>query len=131
MTYHIQTNDRLRAEFTQFLKIMVTRAKLNYIKKYRTSEETVSLEELSDWGIPSTSMKLPQSNTTFDYEVESLAEAFEKLTPRRQQILQLIFVEGLSSQEVAERIRCSVGHVYNEQSLAIKKLRELMEGEKQ
>lgn len=61
MTYH--TQDKLRAEFTQFLKVMVTRAKMNYIKKYCAPMDTVSLEELSDWGIPSTSMKLPQSDT--------------------------------------------------------------------
>lgn len=126
MTYNMQ--DRLRAEFTQFLKIMVSRAKINYIKKYCASAETVSLEELSEQAIPSTSLKLPHSNTQFDFEVDALAEAFEKLSPRRKQILQMIFVEGLSSQEVAERICCSVGHVYNEQSLAIKKLRELMGG---
>lgn len=128
MTYNTNTNDRLRAEFTQFLKIMVTRSKINYIKKYCVSEVPISLEDLSDWEMPSTSMKLSQSNTTFDFEVESLAEAFEQLSPRRQQILQMIFVEGLSSREVAQRIGCSVGHVYNEQSLAIKRLRNLMDG---
>lgn len=121
-----QTKDILRAKFTKYLKIMVARAKLNYIKKYCAAEKTVSLEQLSDRGVPSTGMKLPQSNTFFDFEVEPLAEAFETLTPRQREILQLTFVEGLSSRELAERIGCSIGHVYNERSLAIKRLRERM-----
>lgn len=124
-------DEKLRAEFTRFLEVMVQRAKLNYLAKYKTKVDYISLEEVPEQAQPSDEIHLPHSQTEFEFEEERLANAFSTLPLMRRKILQLLFVEELTPQEIAQRMNCSVGHVYNQRSLALKKLRILLEdGEK-
>ena len=43
--------------------------------------------------------------------------------PKRQEMLKLLFVDELSPTEVAERLNCTVQHVYNRRSQALKALK--------
>ena len=63
----------------------------------------------------------------FDFEEERLANAFSQLPLMRQKILIMLFAEELAPKEIARRMNCSVNHVYNQRSLAIKRLRQLLE----
>lgn len=61
---------------------------------------------------------------SFDFEEQRLAEAFRELLLMRRRILEMLFVEDLTPSEIAAKLHCSVQHVYNQRSLAIKRLRE-------
>ena len=64
------------------------------------------------------------SPDSFDFEEQRLAEAFRELPLMRRRILEMLFVEDLTPSEIAAKLHCSVQHVYNQRSLAIKRLRE-------
>lgn len=126
--------DELRARFTVWLDTTIYRAKLNYIKKQQRQLQTVSLEEIPE-GILSVENKeaewmdslLPQDE--FSFEEEKLARAFRELPLMRQKVLTMLFVEERKPEEIAQKLHCTVQHVYNQRSLALKKLRErLKEG---
>lgn len=122
-----EADEKLRAEFTRFLETMVRRAKINYLTKYRQRAEIISLDEVPEQAQPTDEIRLSNSQTEFEFEEERLANAFSTLPLMRRKILQLLFVEELTPQEIAKRMNCSVGHVYNQRSLALKKLRNLLE----
>lgn len=65
----------------------------------------------------------------FDFEEERLARAYSSLPLMRREILRLLFVEDLKADEIARRLNCSIQHVYNQRSLALKRLRQLLEKE--
>ena len=125
---HPQERDELRARFTAFLQIMVRRSRLNYLAKMKNRPETVSLEELPDIVDPTSEIRLSGDQKDFEFEEERLAQAFATLPLMRRTILKLLFVDELSPQEIAAKLHCSVGHVYNQRSLALKRLRLLLEG---
>ena len=125
---HPQEKDELRARFTAFLTTMVKRAKLDYLDKLNALPETVSLSNLPDLEDPNAEIQTAISQTEFEFEAERLAQAFATLPLMRRRILQMLFVEGLNPSEIAAQLNCSVGHVYNQRSLALKKLRAILEG---
>lgn len=124
--------DELRARFTNWLDMVVYRAKLRYMRSQERTVKTVSIDEVPesclDWHEPRyfSPNSAPQD---FDFEEERLAEAFSQLTLMRKEVLRLLFVEEREPVEIAARMNCSVQHVYNQRSLAIKRLRELLEKE--
>ena len=62
----------------------------------------------------------------FDFMESRLADAFRELPLMRRRILEMLFVEELSPVEIAAKLLCTVQHVYNQRSLAIKRLRQQM-----
>lgn len=125
---HPQERDELRARFTAFLQIMVRRSRLNYLAKIKNRPETVSLEELPDIMDPASEIRLSGDQKDFEFEEDRLAQAFATLPLMRKTILKLLFVDELSPQEIAAKLHCSVRHVYNQRSLALKRLRLLLKG---
>ena len=124
--------DELRARFTVWLDVTVYRAKLKYLRKTEQNKEVVSIDELPehmlDWRETGFEKSL-SSRKDFEFEEERLATAFAELPLMRKEILRLLFVEELEPGEIAAHLNCSVQHVYNQRSLAIKKLRgKLVEG---
>lgn len=120
--------DELRARFTKWLETLVYRAKLNYL--YKTSEkvETIPIEEvpeecLSCPGFEEGCIRELSGTDGFRFEEEKLEKAFAELSSARQQILLMLFVEEKRPCEIARELNCSVQHVYNQRSLALKKLR--------
>ena len=126
--FHPQEKDELRARFTAFLKVMVKRAQLNYLAKGKSHPFFISLDDVPEGEMPTAELRPSYAQNEFDFEEERLAQAFSTLPLMRRRILELLFVEELSPAEVAERMKCSIGHVYNQRSLAIKRLRDLLEG---
>ena len=125
---HPQERDELRARFTAFLQIMVKRAKLDYLAKTKNRPKIVSLEELPDIVDPKSEITFSGEQKDFEFEEERLAQAFATLPLMRRTVLKLLFVDELSPQEIAAKLHCSVGHVYNQRSLALKRLRLLLNG---
>ena len=112
--------DELRGRFTRWIVITAEHAQKNYLRAEKKQLQTVPLEE-ADVAIVDTALLSPDS---FDFEEQRLAEAFRELLLMRRRILEMLFVEELTPSEIAAKLHCSVQHVYNQRSLAIKRLRE-------
>lgn len=123
--------DELRARFTKWLETTVYRARIDYIRKNEKGCETISFEELpenllaADRG-PDAFGKVGADKNAFDFEEERLAEAFRELPLARQHILTMLFVEEMKSDEIAQLLHGTTQHVYNQRSLALKKLRTML-----
>ena len=126
MNYLEQEHDELRAEFTVWLKKLVHNARVNYLKQNLPKIHTVSLSSLPEDAII---MDGPEfyvclhSRHTFEFEEEKLARAFNELPTMKKRILTLLFVEEKSPREISVLLNCSVQHIYDERSRAIKRLR--------
>ena len=97
-----------------------------YLKVQLRRVPTVSIEEVPELLLAEECKPSQVNNDDFDFEEEKLSEAFRTLPLMRQRILELLFVEQLSPQEIATCLNCSVQYVYNQRSLAIKALRSLI-----
>ena len=114
--------------FTAYMELLVSHAKIDYLRRQRYKQREVPYGQLIMDESAGYEDPLPVSPDQFDFSEKKLADAFSKLNSLRRQILTLIFVEGLSAQEVADKLGCSVDHVYLQKHRTLKKLRDqLME----
>jgi len=124
--------DELRARFTAWLEILVYRARTKYLRKMQYQTKLVSMEEIPEdmleWQEPGYA-KVIECENDFDFEEEKLARAFSELPMMKKEILRLLFVEEKSPAEIARQLECSVQHVYNQRSLAVKRMREVLRKE--
>lgn len=119
--------DELRGRFTRFMEVMVKRARLNYLAKLRRQLDTLPIDELPEELFAVDAAFPVASANDFDFAEERIATAFSSLPLMRQRILIMLFVEELTPSEIARKMNCSVAHVYNQRSLVIKRLRQLLE----
>mgnify|MGYP000059683321 CR=1 FL=1 len=122
-------NDELRARFTNWLNKLIYRAKLNYLKKQKNNPIMLSLDDIPEENLRSTDIEsLVEASDTnsFEFEEEKLAKVFSELPLMKQKILIMLFVEEKTPNAIAKKLNCSVQHVYNQRSLAIKTLRILL-----
>ena len=131
MNHQQEHNDRLRGEFTVWLEVLIRNARTDYIRKVNRRVPTIALEDIPEHlllaqGKYSALELNSNKHEGFDFEEERLATAFSKLPLMRQKILTLLFVEEKKPHEIAKQLHCSVQYVYNQRSLAIKKLRDLL-----
>ena len=120
----MSTKDELRGRFTRWIVITAQNAQKNYLRIEGKRPKTISIDEIE---LPITDTLLPKIETvsgSFDFAEQQLADAFRELPLMRRRILELLFVDELSPAEIAQKLHCSVQHVYNQRSLAIKRLRE-------
>lgn len=126
-----QDRGELRARFTVWLEVVVKRARIDYIRKKKRTPESISLES-----IPEDRMKMTDEDFELNYligkqsgfyfEEEEIEQAFSSLPLNKQDILILLFVEEKTPEEIAEKLKCTVQNVYNQRSLALKRLREYL-----
>ncbi len=121
--------DELRGRFTRFMEVSVRNARKDYLKKLSRYPEVLPLESVPEEFLTVRDSIETGRKDAFDFEEERLAKAFSQLPLMRQRILILLFVEELSPAEIAHKMNCSVQHVYNQRSLALKKLRQLLREE--
>lgn len=122
--------DELIFRFTAWLKVVVKRAKIDFIRKLKHKPVEVSIEDetvLTKLIYEPNFVSNPSAS--FEFDDVLLSVAFDKLSPKRKEILILLFVHNLTPEEIAEEIECSVQHVYNQRSLALKELRMLLRKE--
>lgn len=129
MEYEREERDVLRARFTVWIETLIKNAKIDYLRKMKNQmthisiatipEEFLVLEDNEDQWIHKMEPVSP-----YDFEEERLTIAFMNLPLKRRQIMELLFLKGLSEKEVANRLNCSVQHVNHQKSIAIEKLRE-------
>ena len=122
--------DELRARFTVWLETLVYRARTKYLRKMEGQVKLIPVEELPEemleWQEPEF-LEVSMDKKDFDFEEEKLARAFSELPLMKKEILRLLFVEEKSPAEIARQLNCSVQHVYNQRSEAVRKMRETLE----
>lgn len=121
--------DELRGRFTRFMEVLVGNARKNYLKKLSRQPVTIPLEDIPEEQYARETELPAERNDAFSFEEERLAKAFRQLPLMRQRILTMLFVEELTPAEIAKQMNCSVQHVYNQRSLALKRLRQLLREE--
>lgn len=126
-----QERDELRAKFTKWMEVVICRARLNYLKKSEAGPISISLDEVQDT-IAEPRVERGTFHAahpdSFDFDEDSLACAFAQLSPTRRKVLTMLFVLEMTPEEVAVRLGCSIQNVYNQRSLALKRLRAALEG---
>ena len=123
--------DKLRARFTVWLEKLLYHARIDYFRRRSRSVETISFDDVPDYLLTDSSgfeknLEMLSVKTEFDFEEEWLAKAYSELPLMKRKILSMLFVEEKTPSEIAAQLHCSVQHVYNQRSLAIKKLREIL-----
>ena len=124
--------DELRGRFTVWVELVCKTTRINYLKRRQRELQYVSWEELSEERHPYTTDEptyMSQLNG-FLFESPIMERAYGKLPPIKRQILKWIYADNLSFEEIAARMGCSVGNVYNHHSAALKKMREEMSKER-
>ena len=116
-----------RAKVIRYLAIAAEHGYLNYLRKLRASARTVHLDSLHE-NFQRTGWE--EDPLTQVARREELAEAYAKLPETYREVLALLVVYGLSPQEAAVRLGCTVEQVYQRKSRALKRLREMMGGRK-
>ena len=124
----------LRAFFTNWLKTLLVRKKINeMIRRRRFQHEDVSLENLSFDSVDPAIICVKPSGTSyaelFEFENKRLEKAFLKLPERSQQILAYLYVYEWKPQEIAVRIAEKTVNVYAIKHRALTRLRKELCGE--
>lgn len=120
--------DELRARFTAFLVTLIKRARINFLKKYQRPLCEVSLSSIPEELLAAEIELHHKQETDFDFEEGRLAYAFAKLPLMKREILTMLFVHQMKPTEIADKLNCSVGHVYNQRSQALRRLRVALSG---
>lgn len=118
--------DELRGKFTRFMEVTVKNARRNYDTMLRRQISTVPLESIPESLLAQEDARPRIHPNTFEFEEEKMTRAFQQLSMTQQRVLALLFIGELTPLEAANTLNCSVQHVYNQRSLAIKKLRRIL-----
>ena len=120
----------LLKRFTGYIEKVVTYARIDYYRRQKHRRQEVPLDEIPPDSEPSEEDFLPINKNDFEFENDRHTSAFNQLNSLRRRILTLIFVEGLSGQETADKLNISVDYVYLQKHRALKALRnQLMDEE--
>jgi len=65
----------------------------------------------------------------FELAEDRLSRALNDLPLLQRRVLALLFIEQRTAPEIAAELGCSIGYVYKEKHRALKKIREVMEGD--
>ncbi len=114
--------------FTAWIKIVVKHTKIDYIRHLKSQLRELPLEEVIET-CPSSccSDEWIELDCAFDFENKLLNEAILNLPPKRREVLEMLFIHELPPEEIAANLRCSVQHIYNQRSLALKDLRAALQ----
>ena len=117
--------DELRARFTKWMEVTLYRARKRYIRKREAELSTVALDDAQ-----ADMLRASQDDSCddqFEFQQEALADAFRRLSPKKQRILTLLFSEELKPSEVARYLNCSPQQIYDQRYQALKALRKYLQ----
>lgn len=102
-------NNDLIYRFTAWLKVVVKRAKIDYLRRDKGKQSEVSLydDDLSNKLIASDGIT-SASSIDFDFNNERLAKAFNKLSANRKRILIMLYVDRIPPEEIAKEYSYSL-----------------------
>ena len=119
---HFDDIDLLK-RFTRYIEQVIVCARIDYYRRQDRQKEVLLDELLSD-SEQTENDSFQLSKNVFDFEIEQHKNAFNRLSSLRRRILTLIFIDGLSGQQIAERLSLTVEYVYLQKHRALKALRK-------
>ena len=129
MNHQDLERDELRARFTAWLEKVVSRARIDYMRRLGRYAPGLSLEELEEQSRYENLSHTDRYDLDepFSFEDDTLSAAFEKLSPAQRDILVMLYVRELDPKEAASELGCQPADIYNQKSRAIRKLRSFLE----
>jgi len=126
---HIKGYKHMGLPFSAWLYRIAHNLVANYHRD-RARKQEISLEEIPGQVFPQ--MKLnPEKRVEASQEVQDLLHTIRKLSPIRQELLLLKFVDRLSNAEIGKVLRKSEGAVKSLYHRTLLELRELMKSEQE
>lgn len=125
------SKDVLRGKFTEWVKVVVKRAKIDYIRRLNRHSNEISIddEQLTNKLIYEPIKETEAADSDFAFNNERLFAIFKKMAPKRRQVLEMLFVHNMTPEEISVELQCTLQHVYNLRSLAIKELKNKLDNE--
>lgn len=120
-----ERNNSLFYRFTAWLKLVLERARIDYIRHLKGRQRELPLDEprIARALSYQPEVGIKKSRLTFDFENETIDRAVSELPEKRREVLEMLFVRDMSPEDIALNLGCTVQHVYNQRSLALKELR--------
>lgn len=124
------TDSELFARFTTFMAQVVASAKIDYIRRQRHWNWEVLMDKLPELldESPSPERRLITSTDGFYFAEDRISAALSALPAKQRQILELSYIDELSTREVANILGYREKTVRNQKCLALKKLRDALSG---
>lgn len=128
----IEFDEEIKIRFTAWLRTLVKRARIDYLRKNHFRKVEIPLSDLSNNRNLSYEMRLiPLKQNLekgeYEFEREDISRAFTFLTIMQRKVLLLIYVEGLSQKETAQKLSISVQRVSKVRQEALYRLKDLLE----
>ena len=120
----------IEIKFTAWLKVLVKRARLDYVRRKQHLKREIFFDDLGEQDIRYIISNNPtEFKEAFEtFENKDLSEIYEQLTDTQRSVLYRIFVCEETTTEIALSTGWSVQYIYNQKYLAIKKFREFFKG---
>jgi RNA polymerase sigma-70 factor (ECF subfamily) len=109
-----------------FIAWLYTIAHNTLIDHYRTNKPSAHLEEISTLPAPD---PLPDQSYDHSYEAQSLRLALQKLTDMQRDVVTMKLIDGMSTEEIARRLRKSPGAIRALQMRALQALAAILQQE--
>ena len=113
--------DETQASETTFVAMIARRRLIDRIRKENRQPNVASLEDVLAEPFENTDLMMQVS-----IEAKEAAEAMKDLRPEQRQILHLSIVQGLSHQEIADRINMPLGTVKTHARRGLMQVREIL-----
>jgi RNA polymerase sigma-70 factor, ECF subfamily len=113
--------DETQASETTFVAMIARRRLIDRIRKVTRQPNVASLEDVTAEPFENTDRTMQVC-----IEAKEAAEAMKELRPEQRQILQLSIVQGMSHQEIADRINMPLGTVKTHARRGLMQVREIL-----
>jgi len=120
------TYDEVRAMYTAYIERVARFARQEYLRTLQYRSREVPLEDLPNEELPQAEDRYFPDE--FAFAELRLSQTVNDLPLLRRQVLSMLFVEQLTAPEIAERLGCPISYIYKEKHRALKKIRDVMEG---
>lgn len=129
---YMDFDEEIKIRFTAWLRTLVKRARIDYLRENRSRVLEIPLSELSNnrnlsYEIRMIPIKQNVDKGEYEFEREDISRAFAFLTNTRRRVLLLLYVEGMSQKEVAKTLGISVQRVSKIKQDALFALKEMLE----
>ena len=106
-------NDELRYRFTAWLTTLVRRAKINYLEKEKKHKNNVPLDSVAEIKLPENPKHIETEKAEkIEFSDERIEKSFSTLSSTRQKILTMVYLKGMTSEEIAKELGCSIQNVF-------------------
>ena len=104
--------DELRARFTKWMQVLAYRTRRKYLDARADRADTIPLEDVPEEFLRMDNQPIAlDAGGGFEFEGEALEKAFACLPEKKRQVLTMLFVLQMDSEEAARELGCDV-HTY-------------------